>query len=109
MMKILFALLMTLGLALGATPARAAYINGQYYVPLADWAGANGLKTAWLRRGQEIVAANPAARLVFEKDSNTADINGVHVALSFPVADDHGNFLIAQFDLDNTVRPLLHP
>jgi len=100
---------MALCLAFGVAPAHAAFINGQTYVPLADWAGANGLKIFWLRRGEEIAATNPTTRLVFDKDSNTAEINGIHVALSFPVANDHGNILIAQFDLDNTVRPLLFP
>ena len=108
-MNFLSALLLTLGLAFCAMPARAASINGQNYVPLADWAGANGLKTFWLRRGEEIAATNRTTRLVFDKDSNTAEINGVNVALSFPAASDHGSILIAQFDLDNTVRPLLFP
>jgi len=103
------ALLMALFLACFTTPAHSATINGQYYVPLADWAFANGLKTFWLRRGEEIAATNHAARLVFDKNSNTAEINGVNVALSFPVAVDKGAPLIAQFDLDNTVRPLLFP
>ncbi len=98
-----------LWLAFCAMPAQAASINGQYYVPLADWAGANGLKTFWLRRGEEIAATNRTTRLVFDKNSNTAEINGVNVALSFPVAVDKGAPLIAQFDLDNTVRPLLFP
>jgi N-acetylmuramoyl-L-alanine amidase len=104
-----FSALAALWLAFCATPAHAASINGRYYVPLADWAGANGLKAFWLRRGVEIAATNRATRLVFDKDSNTAEINGVSVALSFPVAVDKGAPLIAQFDLDNTVRPLLFP
>ena len=108
-MNFLSALLAVLFWTLCDLPAPAASINGQYYVSLADWAGANGLKTLWLRRGEEIAATNRATRLVFDKDSNTAEINGVHVALSFPVAVDKGVALIAQFDLDNTVRPLLFP
>jgi N-acetylmuramoyl-L-alanine amidase len=108
-MNFLSALLAVLFLTLCDLPAPAAFINGQYYVSLADWAGANGLKTFWLRRGEEIAATNRTTRLVFDKDSNTAEINGVRVALSFPVAVDKGAPLIAQFDLDNTVRPLLFP
>jgi N-acetylmuramoyl-L-alanine amidase len=108
-MKWFSALLMTCSLALGALPARAALINGQSYVSLTDWARANGLQTAWLRRGDEIAATSPTSRLVFNVDSHDAEINGVHVALSFPVANDHGNPLIAQFDLDKTIRPLLFP
>jgi len=108
-MKILSALPAILFLALCSLTSRAASINGQNYVPLADWAGANGLKIFWLRRGEEIAATNRTTRLVFDKDSNITQINGVHVALSFPVAVDKGTPLIAQFDLDNTVRPLLFP
>ncbi len=104
-----FRLLILSCLAFCVTPTRATTINGQYYVPLTDWADSNGLKTFWMQRGVQIAATNRTARLVFEKDSNTAEINGVHVALSFPAAADHGNILIAQFDLDNTVRPLLYP
>ena len=108
-MKILSALPAILILALCHLPTHAATINGQYYVPLSDWAGANGLKTFRLRHGGEVAATNRTTRLVFDKDSNIAEINGIHVALSFPVAVDKGTPLIAQFDLDNTVRPLLLP
>src|ERR1019366_10300928 len=59
--------------------------------------------------GGEIAATNRTTRLVFDKDSSTAEINGVNVALSFPVAVDKGAPLVAQFDLDKTVRPLLIP
>jgi N-acetylmuramoyl-L-alanine amidase len=107
-MKIASALA-ALWLALCAIPAHAAFLNGQTYVPLAGWAGANGLKTFWLRRGDEVAATNRATRLVFNADSHDAEINGVHVMLSFPVANDHGSVLIAQFDLDKTIRPLLFP
>ena len=105
----LFSALAALWLAFCARPAPAAVINGQTYVPLADWAGANGLKTSWLKRGDIVVAANSTTKLIFDVDSHDAQINGVHVMLSFPVANDHNNALIAQFDLDNTVRPLLFP
>jgi N-acetylmuramoyl-L-alanine amidase len=108
-MNFLSALLLTFTLALCAVPSHAAAINGQYYVPLADWAGANGLKTFWLRRGDEAAATNRTTRLVFDRNSNIATINGVNVALSFPVAVDKGAPLIALFDLDNTIRPLLQP
>lgn len=88
---------------------RAALINGQNYVPLADWARANGLYGYTLKRGDEIILTNRVTRLVFDKDSTTAKINGVNVALSFPVAVDKGVPLIAQLDLDKTVRPLIYP
>ncbi|MFZ0829397.1 MAG: N-acetylmuramoyl-L-alanine amidase [Verrucomicrobiia bacterium] len=105
----MFAQLLVLGLVFGRTPAHAAYIIGQNYVSVADWARANGLKCAWLKRGDEVVATNRTARLVFDKDSRLVEVNGTEVALSFPVAADHGVLLIAQMDLNTAVRPLLYP
>ena len=90
-------------------PAYAAFFNGQNYVPIGDWARANGLHCAWLKHGDELVATNRTARLVFDVDSHYADINGVQVALSFPVANQKGVALVAQFDLDAAIRPLLFP
>jgi N-acetylmuramoyl-L-alanine amidase len=87
----------------------AAVLNGQTYVPLANWASSNGLTTFWLGRGQEIGVTNRATRLVFNVDSHDADINGVRVLLSYPVANNRGVPLIAQLDLDRTVQPLLFP
>jgi N-acetylmuramoyl-L-alanine amidase len=90
-------------------PTHAAFINGQNYVPLAGWARANGLNYSRLKRGGEIVATNRTTRLVFDVDSRNAEINGVQVALSFPIANQKGVALIAQFDLNTAVRPLLFP
>ena len=104
-----FALLLALYLASCLSPAHAAVINGQSYVPLVDWARANGLKCFWLKRGDEVVATNRAARLVFDKDSRMVEVNGTDVALSFPVAADHGALLVAQMDLNTAIGPLLFP
>jgi N-acetylmuramoyl-L-alanine amidase len=108
-MKLKVALLLVLCLAFCLSPARAAFINGQGYVPLADWARANGLKCSWLKGGDEIVATNRTTRLVFDKYSRMVEVNGINVALSFPVASDHGTLLIAQMDLNTAIRPLLFP
>ncbi len=102
-------LLLALCLASGLSPAHATGFNGQSYVPLVDWARANGLKCYWLKRGDEIVVTNRTTRLVFDKDSRMAEVNGTDVALSFPVASDHGVLLIAQMDLNTAIRPLLFP
>jgi len=83
--------------------------NGQDYVPVADWARANGLHCVWLKRGDEMVATNRTTRLVFDVNSHYVEINGVQVALSFPIANQRGSALIAQFDLDAAIRPLLFP
>jgi len=105
-MKVRCWLLLLLAVALSAPTARAAFINGHSYQPLADWADANGFRIA-LRRSDEITLTNRTTRLVFDKDSHMAQINGVNVVLSFPVAADKGQFSIAQLDLAKTVEPLV--
>src|SRR5271155_4507618 len=90
-------------------PTHAASVNGQNYVSLAEWARGNDFYGFTLDHGQEIVLTNRTARLVFDVDSAQAEINGVNVRLSFPVANQKGVPLIAQLDLDKTIRPLLFP
>lgn len=91
----------------GLKAAMATVLNGHQYVSITDWAGANGMKYSWIKRGDILQAAGNGDKLVFDVDSHYAEINGVQVALSFPVAKDKDEPLIAQFDLDKTVRPLL--
>ncbi|MGH7991624.1 MAG: N-acetylmuramoyl-L-alanine amidase family protein, partial [Limisphaerales bacterium] len=87
-----------------ALPLHAAFINGQNYVSLADWARGNGFHVALLNR--EIILTHENSRLVFDVNSADAEINGVDVRLSFPVAK---GALVSQLDLDKTIRPLLFP
>src|SRR5665213_2210902 len=108
-MKFFSTLRLSLCLVFCAGQSPAAFINGHSYLPLADWAGANGLRLARMGRSDEFVVTNRSTRLVFEKDSSTAQINGVNVALCFPVAVDKGDVLIAQLDLSQTVDPLIFP
>lgn len=100
---------LALWLALLPAPLRAAFVNGHSYVPVADWAQANGLKLAWLRRGEELAAANHNLRAIFVVDSADAQINGVAVRLCFPIASSHGSPLVSQLDADKTLRPFLYP
>jgi N-acetylmuramoyl-L-alanine amidase len=104
-----FILPVTLCLAFCLTPANAAFINGQNYTSITSWARANGLHCFQLKRGNEMIATNRTTQLVFDVNSHYAEINGVQVALSFPVANDKGVVLVAQFDLDATIRPLFFP
>jgi len=93
-----------------ALPRSAAFrFNGQDYAPIGDWARANGLHCVWLKRGDELVATNDTTRLVFDVNSHYVEINGVQVALSFPIASQKGVALVAQFDLDAAIRPLMFP
>lgn len=84
---------------------QAAFINGQNYVALADWAQANGFRITSQTR-DDIVVANKWSRLVFNIDSAESEVNGVGVRLSFPVAKGG---LVSQLDVDTVLRPLIFP
>jgi N-acetylmuramoyl-L-alanine amidase len=96
-------------LALGAGRLPAAVINGHGYVPVGDWAAANGLKVVRGNRGNQITVTNRLLRAVFAVNSQDAKINGVAVRLLFPVAANRGVPLISQLDCDKTLRPVLYP
>jgi N-acetylmuramoyl-L-alanine amidase len=101
-----FPLLLLLA-ALLAPAADAAIINGRAYTAVSDWASANGFHLQ-ARNGGTMTYINAAqTRLVLEKDSRTAQINGVNVALSFPAAYDKGEMYLTQLDFTKTVNPLL--
>jgi N-acetylmuramoyl-L-alanine amidase len=102
-------LLLLLAVAVCAPVMHAAFINGHAYTALAGWAPANGFRLQ-ARAGGVVSYTNRAAlRLVFEKDSRTAKINSVNVAMSFPVACDKGEIFVSQLDLAKTVEPLVFP
>lgn len=92
-----------------AASAQAAYINGRSYTALSDWARKYGFHLAHDGKRNSVLYTKGTARVEFEKDSHTADINGVNVLLSFPAATDKGEFFVAGMDLEKTVEPLLFP
>lgn len=101
------ALPLILLLALLAPAMRAAIINGHGYTAMSDWAIASGFRLK-SRSGDTATYTNRAqTRLVFEKDSHTAQINGVNVALSFPASLDKGDLFVSQLDLAKTISPLV--
>ena len=95
-----------LGVAWLATTGHATSIGGHNYQSLSDWAPAYGFQMA-ARRGEEVLLTNRMTRLTFARNSHTARINGINVALSFPVAMDKGQFWIASMDLSKTIEPLV--
>lgn len=103
-MKVRFALLLTA--AFYAEPVRAATINGHGYTALSEWAAVNNFHLQ-SKRGEIAIYTNQASRLVVEKDSRTAQINGVNVAMSFPAALDKGVMFVSQLDLAKTIDPLV--
>jgi N-acetylmuramoyl-L-alanine amidase len=92
-----------------AMRAEAAYFNGQTYVSLADFARANGFTSFPQKRGDELVLQSRNVRMVFDLNSAQAQIAGVNVRLSFPVASEYGQLLVSQLDIDTAIRPLLYP
>jgi N-acetylmuramoyl-L-alanine amidase len=96
-------------LMLNVRPLSALSINGQDYVPLTEWARANGFYGFTRDHGDDVVLTNKTARLVFDVDSAQAEINGVNVRLSFPVAGHKTVPAISQLDVDTTIRPLIYP
>jgi N-acetylmuramoyl-L-alanine amidase len=101
-MKFLFAL--TLCLAMFAGAAHGEVINGRTYVSLSGWGRANGFGGFTQNRGGLIFLTNKTTRLMFDVDSTEVKVNGVNVRLGYPVAKGG---LIAQFDIDKTIRPLV--
>ena len=95
-------------LAAGSMFSNAATFNGQYYVPLADFARANGFRINSVRAGEDVLT-DKTLRLVFDVNSAQAQIGGVSVRLSYPIAGDHGELLVSQLDIDKALRPLIFP
>ncbi len=92
-----------------ASASDLAFINGQTYLPLAAWASANGFHGFIGDHGKEFVLMDKNSRLVFDVDSAQAEINGVNVRLSFPVASQKDVPFISELDIRTTIRPLINP
>jgi N-acetylmuramoyl-L-alanine amidase len=87
--------------------ADTAFINGQTYIPIAAWASANGFHG--FTSGREIILTDARAHLIFNVNSAQAEINGVNVRLSFPVASQKDIPFISDLDLKTAIRPLIDP
>jgi len=103
-MKFVLALVVLLS---GLSVSNAAFLNGQEYVSLGDWGRAYGFHLSIA--GREAALTGKTSRLVFDVDSAQAQVNGVNVRLSFPIASDRGMPLIAAMDIETALHPLLYP
>ena len=81
---------------------------GRDHVRIADWARANNFGSR-ATGGKILQFTNRSHKLTFKVDSREAGIDGVKVALSFPVAARFGIGYIAALDLQSTIQPLLYP
>jgi N-acetylmuramoyl-L-alanine amidase len=82
---------------------------GQQYVRLTDWARLNQFQIRWLDREKTLQLSNRLARIILTVNSSDAQINGVQVRLSFPVALRNGGVEVSQLDLGKTFNPVLYP
>ena len=105
-------------LALAAGPARAAdsrpriaqaRLGGQEYLPLAEWARANGLQVRWLKRDEALQLNGRGQVVELTIDSRESQVNGVAVWLSFPVLERGDTAYLARLDAESTLRPVLFP
>jgi N-acetylmuramoyl-L-alanine amidase len=116
-MKAWLAALLCLVMMLGEGPRVAeaaagittAQIGGKRYLRLGDWARANNLDLKWLRRDESVQLTNRTCRMVFNKDSREAELNGLNVSLSYPVVLKNGTGFIAEADVETVIRPVLNP
>ncbi len=106
------ALLASLILLSGSWPACAsglAFINGQSYLQLSQWAAANGFSVSARDPAHEVVLTDEKTRLVFDANSAQIEINGIHVRLSFPVASQANQLYLSELDFKTLVHPLVDP
>ena len=101
--------LILFGRVLPAPASTLASFNGQTYVPLAQWASANGFEGFTRNQGREFILTRNDSRLVFDVDSAQMEINGIHVRLSFPVACQKNLPYVSELDINTLIRPLINP
>ena len=115
-MKYTARILFVIAFALAAWPQRSAAwalsrrppSTNPSYVRLENWARANQLQFHWLG-DKTLQLSNRLARLIVTVNSCDAQINGVLVRLSFPVASRSGTVEMSQLDLDKAFGPVLSP
>jgi len=87
----------------------SSQVAGREYARVSDWAKANGFQLRWLKRQGAFQLSNASAKITCAVDSREAQVNGVGVWLSFPVAQREGAPYLAKIDLQTTLAPLLSP
>jgi N-acetylmuramoyl-L-alanine amidase len=93
--------------SLSSLPKSSMY--GHTYVRLDDWARANKLQVRYLAGSSAVLVTNRSIRLRFETDSRRAEIDGVDLYLSVPVAKKSGAAYIGQLDVETALHPILFP
>src|SRR5258708_40185003 len=104
------------GLAMCGAGLSAAYaslnpihISGKPYVPLSEWARANGFSARWIQSGQTLQLGKDSSTVVFVNDSKEARVNGTAGWLFLPVAVRGGGLFLGQMDVQTPLQPLVCP
>lgn len=84
-------------------------LYGHSYIRLEDWARANNFTVKYTSGSPTVSVTSRWARLRFETDSNKAEIDGVCVFLSHPIARRSGSAYISALDVQTAVHPILYP
>jgi len=84
-------------------------VSGKDYVSLSDWARDNRYQFSRSPGSEIVQLTTQSSRLTFAVDSQRADLNGVGVYLSLPIASRGGDVWISSLDLQSTIRPILFP
>src|SRR2546426_687489 len=84
-------------------------LYGHPYVRLEDWAKAYDFQVHVPSNGKDFCLTGASAKLRFTVDSPKAEINGINVWLSFPVAQRNGVVFVSPLDLRKMVNPVVSP
>jgi len=85
------------------------FLYDQEYVRVSDWAKANQFQMVWPANTKDIQLTSPAARIKLTLDSRRAELNGIGVWLSMPIAVRQRAALIGVLDLQTALHPILFP
>lgn len=85
-----------------------ARVYGREYIRISDWARGSDFGWRWLRR-DDLLLTNRAHRILFTVDSRRAELDGVSVSLSLPIARKDGICYISPLDLETVLHPVLYP
>lgn len=77
------------------------------YVRITEWARWQNLQARWIKRDENFLLTNSAAKIQFEVSSREARFNGIQLWLLHPLVSRGDGIYISQLDIDSTFRPLL--
>lgn len=96
-----------------AAAAKGTQSSQTKYVRLEEWGRANHFQVRFNTRLATVELSNRLARMVFtvdpRKDRSRMQLNGIQVALAFPIILRSGSPYIAQTDVTETLAPILTP